>query len=180
MNENRSDDVNELATTMARIARDLLTQPTMKGTLDRIVELAVETVPGCDHAGILLVRPESRVETAAATSQLVHDSDAAQGELGEGPCFDAAREDQTYRIVHIGTEERWPRYIARAKELGIGAMMGFQLFADEESLGALDLYSEDPYGLTADSEQKGWVFAAHAGIALKGARQPWRDEHGIA
>ncbi len=180
MKPDGSDELNELARTMAQIARDLLAQPTVQETLDRIVQLAVETVPGCDHAGILLVRPGGRVETPAATSQLVQESDTAQGELGEGPCFDAAREDQHYRIVHMGAEKRWPRYVARARELGIGAMMGFQLFADEESLGALDLYSERPYGLTVDSEQKAWIFVSHAGVALKGARQHRRDEHGIA
>lgn len=180
MNRSRSDEVNEFAQVMAEAARDLLAQSTMQKTLDRIVHLAVEHVPGCDHAGIMLVRPGARVETPAATSQLVRDSDRAQGELGEGPCFDAARDDQNYRIVHMGTEQRWPRYVERVRELGIGAMMGFQLFADGESLGALDLYSERPYGLTVDSELKGWIFASHAGVALKGARQSWRDEHGIA
>lgn len=179
MNRSRSDG-NEFSLLMAQIARDLLAQPTMQDTLDRIVQLTVEHVPGCDHAGILLMRPGGRVETPAASSQLVRDSDNAQGELGEGPCFDAARDDQNYRVVHMGAEKRWPRYVERARELGIGAMMGFQLFADKESSGALDLYSERPYGLTVDSEEKGWIFASHAGVALKAARQAWRDEPGIA
>lgn len=31
----------------------------------------------------------------------------------------------------------------------------------------------------AIGRDKGWILASHAGVALKGARQPWRDEHGI-
>lgn len=173
MAQERSD---EFAVEIAHIARELLSQPTLTATLNRISRLAVETVPGCDHAGILLVRPGWRVETAASTSQLVIDSDRAQGDLGEGPCFDAAWTDQTYRIVDMATEKRWQRYVAKAQELGIGSMMGFQLFADGENMGALDLYSEQRYGLTVESEQKAWVFASHAGVALVGARQGQRGE----
>lgn len=172
---------NEFATHIAQISRDLLAQRTIQGTLDRITRLAVETVPGCDHAGILVVHlPGGRIDTTAATSQLVMDSNNAQGDLGEGPCFDAAWNDETYRIVHMGTEKRWPRYVPKAQELGIGSMMGFQLFADDEGLGALDLYSEHPYALTVDSEQKGWIFASHAGIILRGARQHRRGDEEAA
>lgn len=168
--------LNEFATEIARIARDLLSQPTMHATLSRIAQLAVESVPGCDHAGILLVRPGAQVETVAATSQLVIESDRAQGDLQEGPCFDAAWTEQTYRVIHMGAEKRWPRYVQKARELGIGSMMGFQLFADEECAGALDMYADRPYGFTVDSEQKAWIFASHAGVALKGARFRERGE----
>ncbi len=171
------DSSNEFALQIAQISRDLLSQRSVQATLDRITQLAVETVPGCDHAGILVVhRPGGRIDTTAATSQLVMDSNKVQGDLGEGPCFDAAWTDETYRVVHMGTEKRWSRYVPKAQELGIGSMMGFQLFADDESMGALDLYSERPYGLTVDSEQKGWIFASHAGIVLKGLRQHKRNE----
>lgn len=177
MDQERS---NEFAVEIAHIARVLLSQPTLEDTLNRVVRLAVETVPGCDHAGILLVRPDRRVETPAATSQLVVDSDRAQGDLGEGPCFDAAWSEETYRIVDMADEKRWQRYVPKAQELGIGSMMGFQLFADEENLGALDLYSERRYGLTVESEQKAWIFASHAGVALIGARQGQRGETGTS
>lgn len=166
MNE---EHVNEFAVTIANIARDLLLQPTLQRTLDRITQLAVEAVPGCDHAGILVVRPGPSVRTLAATSQLVNDSDHTQVDLREGPCFDAARTDTTYRVIDMRTENRWPRYAPKARELGIGSMMGFQLSWDEQDLAALHLYSERPYGFTTDSEQKAWIFASHAAVALKGA-----------
>lgn len=162
---------DDFAVTVAHIAREFLAQRTVQDALNRITQLAVEIVDGCDHAGILLVRPGGKVETAMATSRLVMDSDQAQGDLGEGPCFDAARSEETYRVVDMRTENRWPRYAPKALELGIGSMMGFQLFADEENLAALDLYSERPYGFTVESERKAWIFASHAGVALVGVHQ---------
>ena len=58
-------------------------------------------------------------------------------------------------------------------------MMGFQLFADEENRGALDLYSECPYGLTVEPERKAWIFASHASVALAGVRHGKREEQDI-
>lgn len=176
MHQEHSDD---FAVTVAHIARELLAQRSVRETLDRITQLAVEIVDGCDHAGILVVQRGGKVKTATATSQLVFDSDKAQGELGEGPCFDAARSEQNYRVVDMRTEKRWPRFAPKALELGIGSMMGFQLFADEENLGALDLHSEHPYGLTVESERKAWIFASHAGVALAGVRHGEREELNI-
>jgi transcriptional regulator with GAF, ATPase, and Fis domain len=176
VHQEHSDD---FAATVAHIARELLAQRSVREALDRITQLAVEIVDGCDHAGILVVQRGGKVKTATATSQLVFDSDKAQGELGEGPCFDAARSEQSYRVVDMRTEQRWPRFAPKALELGIGSMMGFQLFADEEKLGALDLYSEHPYGLTVESERKAWIFASHAGVALAGVRHGKREEQDI-
>lgn len=164
------DSSDEFATMVAHIARDLLGQRNVYETLNRITRLAVENIEGCDYAGVLLVRPGGRVETIATTSQLVRDSDHLQGELGEGPCFDAARQEQSYRVVDMRDEKRWPHYAPKARELGIGSMMGFQLFAEPDGLGALDLYSEQPYTFTPQTELRAWIFASHAGVALAGAR----------
>lgn len=163
------DSADEFAFTMAEVARELMQARTVTETLVRVSQLCVETVPGCDHAGVLLVRGE-QVQTLASTSQLVVDSDRAQGELREGPCYDAARDATWFRVVHMGAEKRWPRYAPRARELGIGAMMGFQLFTDSDQLGALDMYADQPYGFTAMSEQLAWIFASHATVAVAASR----------
>lgn len=168
------DSGDEFATTVAHIARELVGVRRLQETLDRIAELAVQHIEGCDHAGVLLVHPGGRVETTAATSQLVRDSNQAQADLGEGPCFDAALQEQSYRVVDMRSEKRWPRYAPTARELGIGSMMGFQLFADSDGLGALDLYSEHPYAFTARTQRRAWIFASHASIALAASRQAER------
>ncbi|GAA4858526.1 MULTISPECIES: GAF domain-containing protein [Saccharopolyspora] len=164
------EDIEKFADTVTDLARDLIAPRSLSETLNRITQLAVDTLAGCDHAGVLLVRPGRRVEAVASTSQLVEGSDKAQGDLGEGPCFDAAREGRSYRVVDMRTETRWPRYAPAARELGIGAMMGFQLFAEPDSLAALDLYSEEPYTLTPKSQQLAWLFASHAAVAIAGSR----------
>ncbi len=51
--------------------------------------------------------------------------------------------------------------------------MAFQLFMENESMGALNVYSEQPHAFTDESRIIGQVFAAHSSVAWNAAR---RDE----
>ncbi|MGW0893871.1 GAF and ANTAR domain-containing protein [Saccharopolyspora sp. NPDC002578] len=162
---------SNLAVTMAEMSRDLLAQDTVQRTLDRIVEHAIDLVDGCEHAGILLLQ-KGKVETLAVSDDLVRRSDRIQAELREGPCFDAAaNSEQVYRIADLNdNQQRWPRYGPRARDLGIGSMMGFLLYTDADEFGALDLYSSRPGAFTERAELTGWLVASHAAVAMSSAR----------
>lgn len=169
--EGEVDPVEKFATELAQMARDLLAQQSVQQTLDRIVEHAVQLVDGCESAGVLTVDAK-QVRTLATTSDLVRTSDRIQGELGEGPCFDATRNaEDVYRIGDMTeTVTRWPKYAPQARELGIGSMMGFMLYTEDDNLGALDLYSSKPNAFTPRSEHVGWLLASHAAVAFSSAR----------
>ncbi|MET9757963.1 GAF and ANTAR domain-containing protein [Streptomyces sp. NPDC006372] len=166
-------DWRVFAQQMASMARDLLAQDSVEATLERITHSATELVSGCDAAGILLLHGK-KVETLAPTHDMVTASDQLQERLAEGPCFDAARGDTDERVFRIYdfTHEvpRWPQYASRAQDLGVGSMMGFLLYTEEEELGALNLYSGRPGAFTEDSETAGWLLASHAAIAFSSAR----------
>ncbi|KUN30317.1 antitermination regulator [Streptomyces antibioticus] len=168
---------------MAAMARDLLAQDSVAATLERITASATELVEGCDAAGILILHG-TQVESLAPTDPFVTDSDVLQQEMGEGPCFDAARTaqgDRVFRIADLTTEhQRWPAYAPRAAALGVGSMMGFLLFTDDEDLGALNLYSRKPGAFTSDSETAGWLLASHAAVALSSARTHAQMEEAVA
>jgi hypothetical protein len=172
----------ELATALATMARDLLTQDSVQETLDAISAKAVELVDDCEAAGILVVR-NGRALTLSVTDNVVRASDRMQDELREGPCFDAAyHKQEAYRITDVTTsEERWPRYVPRARELGIGSMMGFLLFTNEsDDLGALDLYSSRLGAFTERSQHVGWLVASHAAVALASANTKAQLNEAIA
>ncbi|MEU6379188.1 GAF and ANTAR domain-containing protein [Streptomyces sp. NPDC046909] len=176
-------DWARFAQQMAAMARDLLAQDSVNATLERITASATELVEGCDAAGILILHG-TRVESLAPTEPLVTDSDTLQQQTGEGPCFDAARSaqgDHVLRIADLTTEHRrWPAYAPRAHALGVGSMMGFLLFTDDEDLGALNLYSRKPGAFTPDSETAGWLLASHAAVAFSAARTHAQMEQAVA
>ncbi|MFI8170103.1 GAF and ANTAR domain-containing protein [Streptomyces sp. NPDC085931] len=176
-------DWRVFAQEMASMARDLLAQDSVEATLGQITHAAVELVSGCDAAGILLLRGRT-VESLAPTHDLVVESDRLQERLGEGPCFDAARTSTGERVFRIADltagRSRWPAYAARAEDLGIGSMMGFLLYTEDEDLGALNLYSHRPGSFSEDGETAGWLLASHAAVAFSSARSHAQLEQAIA
>lgn len=176
-------DWDLFAQQMASMARDLLAQHSVASTLERITASATELVEGCDAAGILVLHGTT-VESLAPTDQLVVASDRLQERLREGPCFDAARSslgERVFRIPDLSREEpRWPAYAPQSRRLGVGSMMGFLLFTEEEDLGALNLYSRAPGAFTEVSELAGWLLASHAAVAFSSARTHAQMEQAVA
>ncbi|MFI2644143.1 GAF and ANTAR domain-containing protein [Streptomyces sp. NPDC018610] len=175
-------DWREFAEQMAQLARRLLAQDSPQATLEEIVSAAVELIDGCEAAGILAVR-KGRAVSLAVSGDVVEKSDRLQGELGEGPCFDAARRVDGDRLFRISDMTRpqpaWPRYAPAARDLGIGSMMGFLLYTENEDFGALDCYSSRPGAFTPESETAGWLLASHAAVAVASARTVDQLEHAL-
>jgi transcriptional regulator with GAF, ATPase, and Fis domain len=175
--DSRPDD---LATALARMARDLLTQRTEQQTLDRIIAYAVDLVDGCDSAGVLAIETGS-LRTLAFTDEVAFTSDQIQLEVDEGPCLDSTlRDERVYRIADMATDTRWRRYAPRAHELGIGSAMGFLLYTRERNLGALNLYGRDRKAFGEHSEHIGWLLASHAAVAFASARSDAQLQQAIA
>ena len=181
--ERRTMDWRAFAERMAALARDLLAQDTVTETLERITRSATELVPGCDAAGILILHAKG-IRTLAPTDQMVIDSDRLQEQLQEGPCYDVARPESDERVFRIAdfreVHPGWPRYVAEARKLGLGSMMGFLLYTEEEDLGALNIYSRSPGAFTEAGETAGWLLASHAAVAFSSARTHAQLEQAVA
>ncbi|MFF4898614.1 GAF and ANTAR domain-containing protein [Streptomyces sp. NPDC001068] len=176
-------DWARFAQQLASMARDLLAQESVDATLARITASATELVEGCDAAGILVLRGKE-VRTLAPTNQLVVDSDRLQERLGEGPCFDVAQAENDERVFRIRDftrpQPRWPAYAPAAHRLGVGSMMGFLLYTEDEELGALNVYSHRPGAFTEVGELAGWLLASHAAVAFSSARTQTQLEQAVA
>ncbi|MFD5818566.1 GAF and ANTAR domain-containing protein [Streptomyces sp. NPDC127038] len=170
----------KFAVALADMARDLLAQDSVQATLDRIVEHATVLINGCDEAGILTVR-RGEVSALAATSDVVRMADRIQQDLREGPCFDAVTErEQLYAIEDLRRPHpKWARLAPELRKLGMGSMMGFLLFTDDDELGALNVYSRRPSMFDESARSAGWVLASHAAVALSSARKHQQLGHAL-
>ena len=163
--------LDELARRLAEAARGMQEQPDPQQVLDRVVSLAVAMVPGADEATITMVRARQHVYSAAATGELASWFDELQNETGEGPCLDAMWHEQTVRVDDLAADPRWPVLGPRAAERGVGSMLCLQLFAHEDTLGALDLLAHEKAAFTDESEHIGLLLASHAAIAVADAQR---------
>lgn len=163
------EGTDSLSQRLATIAR-LLDTGTAHETLQLIVDLAVATVPGCEHAGISFVH-RRKISTPAASDAVALRVDAVQFEAGQGPCLDAIQEDRIFKSDDLSTETRWPLFAARAHaETGIRSMLGLRLFARGRTMGALNLMSAEPRAFDDDSLSTAALFAALAAVALNAAQ----------
>ncbi len=155
----------------AELARVLHEAPDIDDTLERTVALAVDALD-CDFAGVSYSDSKRhRVETGAASAEVVRAGDQAQYELGEGPCLQAMTDGGTYRIDDVTTDPRWPRWGERARDLGLRSVLGIRLSHVGEVIGALNLYSSEPAHFDDEDLQVAEIFAVHASAALGHARQ---------
>jgi transcriptional regulator with GAF, ATPase, and Fis domain len=155
----------ELAKTFGEIARILIAEADPPATLRRIVVLAVATIDNCEHAGISVV--EGRVVTSPAWSDEVPAIlDRLQSETGEGPCIDAIRQHQIFQTGRLSEERRWPIFTPRARaESNVESVLALRLFAEETTMGALNLYSTRRDAFEDRDVAVATVFAAHAAVA---------------
>jgi transcriptional regulator with GAF, ATPase, and Fis domain len=165
---------DRLAAALGHLARQLEQEDDPDAVLDDIVQAAIAMIPGASDASISMITRGERIRSRAASSDLPRVVDAAQEETREGPCLDAIAEHATVRVPDMAAEDRWPEFASRAAALGAASMLCFQLYVEDDNIGALNLYARRPHAFGQESEHVGSLFAAHAAIAYAGAR---KQEH---
>jgi putative methionine-R-sulfoxide reductase with GAF domain len=171
------DSQTGVARELADVARQLHEEDSPRETWQRIVDLAVQKLDDCQFAGVTLIHSDGRVETPVITDEVVRLVDTIQLETGQGPCLDAIREAEVFSTGDLGQDSRWPDFAGRAEaETGIRSMLAFRLFVQEETLGALNLYSRDFDAFDEHDKTIGSLFAAHAALAMSHAAQRQHGE----
>jgi GAF domain-containing protein len=157
---------------MAAAARELQDQHDPESTMKIAVALLVQNVEGCEAAGVSLVHGKRRIDTPAASDDLVVIGNQLQSEVGEGPCLDAIWEHETVYVPDLATDSRWPRWGPRLVDAtGMRSVLSFRLFTTQDTLGALSMYASRTDGFSASDMTEGLALAAHIAIAVAAAQR---------
>ena len=167
-----ADDFVDLENNFSRIAMELFAANSVGATLQQIVELAAQTIEGCDGAGIFLVHG-SRATTAAATGELVKKLHQLQIHTKQGPCLDAATLGTTFYADDLTEDSRWPSFGPQAVAAGVRCVLAYSLSAERQS--ALNLYARLPAAFGATDRAQGQLFATLARLALDSAEERAAD-----
>lgn len=170
----------DLAASLAAAAEAIDAAETLDDTLKTIAKATLASVPGFEHVGISVRHRDGRIETMAGTSDLVWELDDLQYKLSEGPCVDAIQTEPIVTVPQLAHEQRWPRYVPEAVKHGLRAQLAVQLFADDERLGGLNLYSTESDAIDEDAPHAAELFATHAAIALGRAQREENLNHALA
>jgi len=150
----------------AKLAESLQAAPSPTATAHEIVDYVCGQLDA-DHGGILLIRSGGRLETVAASDDVVEESDRLQDELDEGPCRDSSWHRETLLSSDLIADARWPRWAAKVAGLGIASVLAVELTSVEDRrIGAINLYWTQRREFTADDIAFANIFARHAALAL--------------
>jgi transcriptional regulator with GAF, ATPase, and Fis domain len=148
---------------LAALAGVVLAQVDLESTLVEICRIAVRAVPRAEGASVTTF-PQGR-PGALASDTWAQELDELQYAEHEGPCLDAYRTGNAFRIRDLDCEPRWPSYVPLAVKHGARAMMSLPMAAEGNIIGALNVYSRTPDAFDAEAASVGEIVAAHAGLA---------------
>jgi diguanylate cyclase (GGDEF)-like protein len=137
----------ELADILTEFARTMLTEFPIQGILDHLVRRIVDVVP-ISGAGVTLISATGAPRYITASDPSARRYEELQSELGEGPCMGAFRNDRAVSVPDLNADTTFTSFAPRALELGLAAVFTFPLRQGHTRLGALDLYRDQPGGLS--------------------------------
>jgi GAF domain-containing protein len=164
-------DARDLMSEFSQLARALSAAPDEAARLQVAVDAAVSLVSRCDHAGIT-INEKGGLLTRVSSDDLVRRANELQHQLGEGPCLDVMRDQDTLVSPDLTDERRWPTWSpAVCRELGVGSMMSLLVFSDRQSYGALSLYARDGHRFDADDVAVAQALAGHLAVVMTSGRE---------
>jgi len=164
-------DATKLLGGFTELAQALTAAPDEGARLKVAVHAAVELVTRCDHAGIT-INENGRLVTRASSDDLVARANELQADLGEGPCLDVRRDQNTIVSPALAVERRWPVWAPRVHtELRVDSMMSLLLYSGGRSMGALSLYCKDGCRFDADDVAVGQALAGQLSVVMAAERQ---------
>jgi len=157
---------------LAALSRFFVSESTIGETLERVSELCEQAIPAARFTGLTLM-VDGRPRTAVFTDKTSPEIDQTQYDTGEGPCLDAFRHNQVYRIDSTLADGPWPAFRSAAAAAGILSTLSMPLATEHASIGALNLYSSRVKGFTAEDEHTAAQFASHATVVLANSDAYW-------
>jgi GAF domain-containing protein len=141
-------------------------------TLREVAELATGAV-GADMAGLTIRDERGRATTVVYTDRMVPEIDQAQYDNDRGPCLDASRAQQVFRIDDTMSDSRWPEFAKAARTHGVRSSLSIPVVVAARGLGALNFYDGNPSFFDAEKTRVANLFAAQCAITA----QYWAVAH---
>jgi hypothetical protein len=155
-------------TSLAEIAREASTPKEM---YPAICVAATLTVPGCDHASLMICR-DGVYSTAAVSDSIARQIDKLELALGSGPCLTAIEECTAQIQTDLTADGRWPSLANRVlAETPVRGALSVRLPVDRERAGALNLFSDNANAFDERSVECALVLGAFATVATNAVAQ---------
>jgi hypothetical protein len=132
---------------------------------------ATLTVPGCDHASLMICR-DGVCRTAAVSDSIARQIDKMELALGSGPSLDAIEQCTAQIQTDLTTDSRWPSLANRVlAQTPVRGALSVRLPVDRARAGALYLFSDKANAFDERSVEYALVLGAFATVATNAVAQ---------
>lgn len=168
MVSDRDSGDGELSASLSALGQFVVSEQSLKESLQRVAELSVRAVYGADGAGVTWL-VGSKPATVTAAGDFVRRIDEIQYTLDEGPCLQAYATQQIVLADDLERDGRWTRFTPPALRHGLRGLLAVPLTAHGAHLGALNIYALQAGVLDDTSAETAVLFAEQAAIVLANA-----------
>jgi GAF domain-containing protein len=124
-----------------------------------------------DEAGVMLVDKTRTLQYIASSSEQMRLVELLELQHEEGPCLDAYRHGRVALTTKAEQADLlWPVFGKHAREAGLQSLTGVPMRLRTDVIGALNLFSRRPGGLSAEDQDVAQALADIATIGLLQAR----------
>jgi GAF domain-containing protein len=141
----------------------------LKAVLRKVATFAVRAIPGADGVGVTMLET-GRGDTIVASADFVSAVDAIQYGIGQGPCITAAADRRTVRSGALETDLGWPEFGPRTAALGVHSVLSLPLVAEDEVVGAMNVYAHARDAFDPRAQRLGELFAIPAAVSVHNVR----------
>ena len=167
-----SDQFSAFQAAVAALNNYFVGSQTLGDTLHQVAELTIQAVPETDHVGITLL-VDGKLKTSVFTHPEVPEIDRAQYRTGDGPCLDAYRNSETYRVESTLQPGPWQEFRDSAARHGVLSTLSLPLKVGDITFGAMNMYAEVEGAFDADGQRVAELFATQAAFLLANAQAYW-------
>ena len=160
-----SDDLLDLDAGLRELTTLLLAEETLASTLERVTAVATRCVTGGSGVSVSLMK-SGRPYTAHATDNRARTVDERQYELETGPIFAALATGRPQASCDGEGAPGWDELASRAAACGVHSLLSVPLVIASETVGTLNVYSEEPNAFGSDEVNAATLLAAQAAVCV--------------
>jgi transcriptional regulator with GAF, ATPase, and Fis domain len=160
----------QLAETFVELADTLVDDFDVVDFLHQVTVRCAEVL-GVSAAGVLLADQRGTLQVVAASTEQTRLLELLQLQTDQGPCPECFHTGRPIAVADLSSAaDRWPRFIAAAREVGFASVHALPMRLRTDVIGALNLFGTQPGALDADTIRLGQALADVATIGLLQAR----------
>lgn len=139
-------DENMFLKALSEFARTLSRRYEVSDALLHLAEHVVDIL-ALAGAGVSVRDPSGLLRPVTPVNEVTVDLEGTEEARQEGPCIDAFHTGELVVERVADARERWPAWCARALERGVVYVAGVPMRADQDVIGAMNLYSarDEPF-----------------------------------